>query len=169
MAQDHRALSAEEDWLQRKLKQHCLTLASLERTIARLRSRVRHLKEGDGNTAFFHKQASFIKKKNFIAKLVVDDQVFTAQQDKHNVLYEYFDGILGTAVPRASSLDLLAFHHAGLDLSVLDKPFTDEVWATIRSLPADRAPGPDGYTGQFYKTCWPIIKTDFTAAILTLQ
>src|SRR6185437_10043405 len=112
MAQDHRALSSEEDWLRRKLKQHCLTLASLERTIARLRSRVRHLKEGDANTAFFHKQASFRKKKNFIAKLVVDDQVFTAQQDKHNVLYEYFDGILGTAVPRASSLDMLAFHRA---------------------------------------------------------
>jgi len=58
----------------------------------------------------------------------------------------------------------------GLDLSILDEPFTEqEIWATIRSLPADRAPGPDGYTGQFYMTCWPIIKTDFLAAILTLQ
>lgn len=101
---------------------------------------------------------------------MVEDQVVTAQQDKHNVLFEYFDGILGTAVHRATSLDLPAFHRAGLDLSVLDEPFTEqEAWATIRSLPADRAPGPDGYTGQFYKTCWPIIKTDFVAAILTLQ
>ena len=58
----------------------------------------------------------------------------------------------------------------GLDLSILDEPFTEqEIWATIRFLPADRAPGPDGYTGQFYMTCWPIIKTDFLAAILTLQ
>ena len=113
MAQDHRALSSEEDWLRRKLKQHCLTLASLERTIARLRSRVRHLKEGDANTAFFHKQASFRKKKNFIAKLVVEDQVFTAQQDKHNILYEYFDGILGTAVPQSFFFGPACFSSGG--------------------------------------------------------
>ena len=33
MAQDHRALSSDENWLRCKLKQHCLFLASLERTI----------------------------------------------------------------------------------------------------------------------------------------
>jgi hypothetical protein len=30
---------------------------------------------------------------------------------------------------------------------------------------ADKAPGPDGYTGRFYKVCWPIIKEDIMAAI----
>jgi len=65
--------------------------------------RVCHLKDGDAHTTFFHKQASFRKRKNFIAKLVVEDEVFTAQQDKHNVLFEYFDGILVTAVQRTTS------------------------------------------------------------------
>jgi len=32
-----------------------------------------------------------------------------------------------------------------------------------------RAPGPDGFTGRFYKSCWPIIKADFMAAIISLQ
>lgn len=36
-------------------------------------------------------------------------------------------------------------------------------------MPPDRAPGPDGYTGRFYKACWQIIKLDFMAAIITLQ
>jgi hypothetical protein len=35
--------------------------------------------------------------------------------------------------------------------------------------PADKVPGPDGYTGRFYKACWSVIKSDFMAAILTLQ
>uniref|UniRef100_A0A0A9AKG2 Uncharacterized protein n=1 Tax=Arundo donax TaxID=35708 RepID=A0A0A9AKG2_ARUDO len=27
------------------------------------------------------------------------------------------------------------------------------------------APGPDGFTGQFYKSCWQIIKDDVMAAV----
>jgi hypothetical protein len=54
MAQDSRVLSPDELWLLRKLKQQCLVLASLERTVARLRSRVQYLKDGDANTSFFH-------------------------------------------------------------------------------------------------------------------
>jgi hypothetical protein len=48
----------------------------------------------------------------------------------------------------------------------LDLPFTEEeVWNTIKQMPSDKAPGPDGYTSRFYKTCWPIIKNDIMAAI----
>jgi hypothetical protein len=54
MAQDIRSLSREELWLWGQLKQHCLVLASLQRTIAHLRSRIQFLKEGDANTQFFH-------------------------------------------------------------------------------------------------------------------
>jgi hypothetical protein len=41
----------------------------------------------------------------------------------------------------------------------------EEVWAAIKSLPAVKAPGPDGYTGKFYKKSWPIIKEDFMEAL----
>jgi hypothetical protein len=50
MAQDSRLLSSDEVWLLQKLKQHCLVLASLERTVARLRSRLHYLRDGDANT-----------------------------------------------------------------------------------------------------------------------
>jgi hypothetical protein len=62
IAQDIRTLAVEEVWLLRKLKQHCLVLTSLQWTIARLRSRIQYLKEGDANTRFFHMQACFRKK-----------------------------------------------------------------------------------------------------------
>ena len=74
IAQDNRNLTREECWLKGELKKHCLMLASLERIIARLRSRIRHLKEGDANTALFHRQAGFRKQKNFVPKLLRDDQ-----------------------------------------------------------------------------------------------
>jgi len=124
----------------------------------------------DANTSFFHKQAGFRKRKNFISKLVEGDRVAITQEDKHQVLFNHFDGVLGQAKARSVTFDLAAFHRAGIELDVLDEPFTEEeICATIQSLPADRAPGPDGFTGQFYKTCWPIIKTDFITAIVFLQ
>jgi hypothetical protein len=39
------------------------------------------------------------------------------------------------------------------------------VWKTIKQLPPDKVPGPDGFTGHFYKVCWPVIKNDIMAAV----
>jgi hypothetical protein len=126
MAQDHRALSSDESWLRCKLKQHCLFLASLERTITRLHSRVRYLKASDVNTSFFHKQAGFRKRKNFISKLVEGDRVAINQEGKHQVLFNHFDGVLGKARTRSVTFDLAGFHRAGIDLSALDEPFLED-------------------------------------------
>ena len=47
-------------------------------------------------------------------------------------------------------------------LDALTVPFThEEIDNVIREMPAERAPGPDGFTGIFLKRCWSIIKEDF--------
>jgi hypothetical protein len=46
----------------RGLKKHSLALASLKRTIARIRSRINWLKDGDANTKLFHMHARYRKK-----------------------------------------------------------------------------------------------------------
>lgn len=52
IVRDSCSLSQGKVLLRRKLKMHCLGLTSLERTIARLHSRVLFLQEGDANTIF---------------------------------------------------------------------------------------------------------------------
>lgn len=53
-------------------------------------------------------------------------------------------------------LNLPQVDGAGLDL-----PFTeDEVWKAIKLSPIEKAPGPDGFSGGFFRACWPIIKED---------
>jgi hypothetical protein len=166
IAQDSRQLSQEELWLKNNLKKHSLALSSLKRTIARLRSRISWLKEGDANTQLFHLHARHRKRKNFIGKLISGDQICTSQEEKIVVMDDFYDNLLGTSITRVNTINLPELGINVHDLSELDLPFTEEeVWCTIKQMPSVKAPGPDGFTGCFYKTCWAIIKKDIMAAI----
>jgi len=65
VARDSRDLSEREENFRKKLKLHCLGLASFERTIARLRSRILYLREGDANTSFFPSASTVQKEEEF--------------------------------------------------------------------------------------------------------
>jgi hypothetical protein len=67
---------------------------------------------------------------------------------------------------RERAIELEALGMPSYDLADLEAPFSkQEVWDAIKCLPSDKAPGPDGNTGRFYKVCWTIIKPDIMAAI----
>jgi hypothetical protein len=56
------------------------------------------------------------------------------------------------------------------DNSTLMKPFTEEeICNVIWSMEPDKAPGPDGFSIHFYRTCWEIIKTDLLRMIKAFQ
>ncbi|XP_073355120.1 uncharacterized protein [Aegilops tauschii subsp. strangulata] len=87
-AQEGRLLSAEERWLRGMLKHVVLGLASLERTIARQRSHIRWLTEGDANTQLFHLVANGRKTKNFIPAILVNGQTITDQRGKEEAFFQ---------------------------------------------------------------------------------
>lgn len=63
-------------------------------------------------------------------------------------------------------LNLDYFYQQAHDLVGLHAPISeDEVWCVIKEMSLDKAPGPDGFTGRFYKSCWAIIKNDIMAVI----
>ena len=82
IAQDNLLLSPGELCLKNNLKKHSLALASLSRTIDRLRSRIGWLREGDVNTKLFHLHACHRKRNNFIGHLISGDRICTSYQDK---------------------------------------------------------------------------------------
>lgn len=71
-AQESRELTAQEAALHKTLKLRILGLASMARTIARQRSRLFFLAEGDANTKFFHLQECHRGQKNRIESLWVE-------------------------------------------------------------------------------------------------
>lgn len=54
--------------------------------------------------------------------------------------------------------------------SELDKPFTEEeIWTAIEPSLDEKASGPDGFTGMFYKSCWDTIKGEVMNAFHNLH
>jgi hypothetical protein len=168
VAMESRALSLEERGFRRLLKRKLLGLASLERTIARHRSQIHWLSEGDACTKFFHLYANHRRHKNFIAHLQVDGVLISDQDEKAKAVDAFYEQLLGSSPERGFGLDLDYLGMPSHDLSELEVPFSEEeVWGVIRSQELDKAPGPDGFTGRFYTACWPIIKADVMEAFDT--
>ena len=167
-AQETRILTPSEQWLHKQLRLVHLGLASLERSIARQRSRITMLQDGDANTSFFHRQCTYRRQKNRIHTLNVHDRILTDQTDMVEAAFEHFDALLGTPVERDCALDLEQLIEPR-DLLDLDAPFgADEIWNAVKRLPARKAPGPDGFTAEFIRACWDIIQHDYVAVFQQL-
>jgi hypothetical protein len=133
IAQESRPLQPNELWLRNSLKKHSLALASLLRTIARLRSRTGWLKEGDSNSRLFHQHARYRKNKNFIPKLQEGDQIITIHDDKAAAVLDFYDNLIGTECDRERTINLDILDSPSFELENLEVPFSeDEVWNTIK-------------------------------------
>jgi hypothetical protein len=159
-------LSPGELWLKFRLKKQALLLSSFKRTIARLKARISWLKYGDANTKLFHLHAHHLKRKNFVARLVDEEQILTSHEDKPACVDQFYTDLLGNSMDREQAIELEALGIPSYDLADLEAPFSkQEVWDAIKCLPSDKAPDPDGFTGTFYKVCRTIIKPDIMDAI----
>jgi hypothetical protein len=166
IAKDGRQLSPLESWQHNNLKKLSLALSSLLRTVAQIRSRIHWLRNGDANTSLFHAHARYRQKKNFIANLKDGEQTVNSHEGKAQLLWNFYSELLGARGERPYSLNLAALGLQEHDLSSLDTPTSeDKVFNTIKHMPNDKAPGPDGLTGRFYKSCWQIIKGDVMAVV----
>lgn len=149
-AQEHRQLTDGEREYRATLKGRCLGLASLSRTIARHRSRIRFLGEGDANTKFFHLQACHRRRKNFIPTVQHDGAGFSAEAAKQDVIYNYFNGILGVPFQREHTLNLQSLLPQ-IDLAGIDSCFSEEEVGPrsricLRTVPRDLTASPEFFT-----------------------
>jgi hypothetical protein len=165
-AQDFRALSDAEHNLRAKLKKRILSWVVIEKARKKQCARISTIREGDANTRFFHLRANDRRRKNFIQRHCHQGGWLFSHEDKQCLVQEHFTTGMSTPTPRSRDFSWPVLDLPTPDLSSLDGPFTDEeIWRAIRHLPQDKAPGPDGFTGLFFKKCWHTIRADVSTAL----
>jgi hypothetical protein len=108
------------------------------------------------------------KKKTFIASLNGDSGPAISQESKSILAHTHFSRLIGTPSTRTKALNWNELGYIHHDLEDLDAPFTEqEIEAVIKEMPSEKAPGPDGFIGSFYKQCWSVIKHDLIEAIMS--
>jgi hypothetical protein len=135
-AQEFRPPSTQEIGLRKSLKLRTLGLASMARTIARQRSRLQFLAEGDANTKFFHLQACHRGRKNKIHSLWVEGSEVVTELQMAQALYDHYNSVLGSSFERCRRVNLSAIGLPSLDLSDLEVLFTED---KVRALPESQA------------------------------
>jgi hypothetical protein len=152
----------------RKLERRLCELFEREEIMARQRSRVEWLREGDRNTSFFHARASACRRANRIRALVREDG--SRCEDLHVIkgMAEDFYGNLFTAEPfdPTDVIDAIQSKVTPNMNSDLTKPYTDvEIKAALFQMKLTKAPGPDGFPALFYQTHWSFLKDDICSAV----
>jgi hypothetical protein len=120
---------------------------------------------GDSNSSFFHKCANGRRRKMKITLLEVNGQEITDPQCLKAHITYYYKQLFGSAEVADMHLDLdlwPASHQIQqADNEFLTRPFTlEELDATIKEIKNNTAPGPDGFSVEFFKAFWPWIKGD---------
>ena len=145
-------------------------IAAIQKSRARQHSRLTWIQKGDTNTCFFQLHANMRKKKSFIATLNGDSGPVISRENKSALAFNHFSNLMGSPSIRTRAINWEELGYEHHDLEDLDAPFTSqEIEAIIKDMPSEKAPGPDGFIGCFYKKCWSVIKDDVIQAIMSFS
>ncbi|KAG9449626.1 hypothetical protein H6P81_009591 [Aristolochia fimbriata] len=92
-----------------------------------------------------------------IIQLVKDREAIT------NALVEFYAGLYTTEPGPRHSMDGMPIASLSPDKAMwLEAHFSlEKIEAAVKTLPMDKAPGPDGFNGEFFRASWEFMKTDF--------
>ena len=165
VVQEHRQLTISEIRLRRDLKVRFLGMTAVEKLRAKQQSRLTNIRAAEANNKLFYLQANSRRRKNFVRTLHSQQGIMVTQEEKAQCVFQHFNGRLGAQQPRTVTIDWDQIHLTRHDLQHLETEFTeDELKATVQDIAPDKAPGPDGFIGYFYKESWELIKEDLLAA-----
>jgi len=166
VVQEHRQLTDDEIRLRRDLKVRFLGLTAVEKLRAQQKSRLTHIRANESSSKLFFLYANGRRRKNFIRHLVTEDGIKHTHQEKADAVFQHFNCRIGECQNREPTVDWDAINLLPQNLHHLEDDFTDqELKAIIQDIASDKAPGPDGFIGAFYKASWGIIKEDILAAV----
>jgi hypothetical protein len=95
--------------------------------------------------------------------------MFTEEEAKANIVFSYYNDLIGTRFIRQHRIDLSQLPLPQIDLADQALPFSAaEIAMAVTATPSGRALGPDGLSGSFYKATWSTIRADVVRAFHAL-
>ncbi|CAN0924498.1 hypothetical protein LINGRAHAP2_LOCUS34221 [Linum grandiflorum] len=135
-------------------------LERIEEGILRQKARVPWIQLGDRNTKFFSNYVRARQSRNTIRQLADENEMMVDGTETMAALAVFFyKSLLGTSSYAGTcNLDGLVDMTVTEDQQqMLDADVSrDEIQAALFSMKGDKAPGPDGYTADFFKRSWAV-------------
>jgi hypothetical protein len=142
-----------------------------EQTITKLndsyvqRAKKNWVKDGDRNTAYFHRSIAKRRRRNTIVSIKDEQNAMHFMPDQiAKVFSTYFRSIFQSqrATNASSSSDPFLYNISqpipdDLTYSVPDKT---EIWHVLNDMKRNSSPGPDGFNVEFYLSTWAWIGDD---------
>lgn len=147
--------------------------ANAEESFLHQKSRVRWLSVGDLNTGVFHKYVRAHLSRNVIHYLYdnMERKIFDSVTLKSMTVQFYKDllGSANTSITPFSVDQIRTIHPFRCSQSLADKlvalPTAAEIKSVVFDLPRNKAPGPDGFSVEFFVTSWDLVGSDLVAAV----
>ncbi|KAL1225412.1 putative mitochondrial protein [Cardamine amara subsp. amara] len=128
----------------------------------RQKSHQNWLKSGDKNTKFFHASVKAARGKKRIEKLHDKNGIAqSAEASKGAIAKEYFKDLFKSTNPedfRSLFYDFNPRLSESVNLELLKEVTKEEVKDAVFAIKPSSAPGPDGFSGFFFKKYWQIIE-----------
>lgn len=168
-SQERRLLTDLEKRVKALIKKRYSDLSVLEEDIWRQRAKLRWEIHGDKSTKFFHAYASAKKARNMIGGIEQRGRLHTNQRDKARIFREFYMDLMGKQEQVQTVANWSELYPIRKDLDDLSNDITEEeIKMVITSWPNNKAPGPDGLTGEFYKAFMHALLPDLKKVIHTV-
>lgn len=96
--------------------------------------------------------ASKHKRANSIPQIEMNGTMYSDQKIKGEAFFQYYKELMGKQSPQIPQIHWPNLYTQRHSLTDLTQPIMmEEIHQVIQSWPNNKTPGPDGFTGEFYK------------------
>ncbi|CAH9124930.1 unnamed protein product [Cuscuta epithymum] len=156
-----------EDWSYKKSL--LLSKYNMERKFWKQKAHIAWLKDGDSNSHYFHSLVKIRRRKQHISSILDSDgKECLTLPDIGNAAVHFFSRLYAveSEVDTDHFLQTIPAVINEDDNRFLNKlPTETEVKDAVWDLNQNGAPGPDGFSGKFFKKCWSIVGKDVVNAV----
>ncbi|XP_031254930.1 uncharacterized protein LOC116112946 [Pistacia vera] len=145
-------------------------LSKAEESLAKQKSRVKWLREGDVNTSYFFKLIAGWRNRNRTVSLEIGEDSVTSDQDKIKEEFVYFysnlfkDKCAGVSYEGMEELITPVILKEVVNF-MISEVFKEEIQETMFGMSKEKALAPDGYGVLFFKKAWDIVGHDVVKVI----